>query len=192
MRRFLVALFAALALAPRLVYETVVEAGRLVWRAVRTVYPPTPALIEEAAEQELAQERREDAVPTVQGLDGVPPELAWGRAAMALLCDEIPPGGILDDAAEAYVERLDPVARGLLAAYPEADIGAHLLGQRPLPGLPRVPTLAEHHRSVNEAYVLLSRARSAAEAEQAWVSDVLAWLADKREHEPDYADYAPA
>ena len=140
MRRFLAsvmrAVAAALALAPRLVWE----GGK--WVA-RTFFPGAPQE-QTVAEQEMMEEllRPREIPAAVTGYEN--PDEAWGRAASDHL---IPlgtplhrPEEILDERAMSYLDSLDLSERSALLAHDARHIGQHLMGERKLKGLPPVPT----------------------------------------------------
>jgi hypothetical protein len=155
-RRFLSALAALVAV----VVILVVEGGKLVLRTVRAIVAPVPET--PRAEAELAAAIAEP-VPATGPRPHTPAE-EWGQAA---LCHLAPMGpedahraACLDDAAVAYLDALDLDERQRLARNSISDIGAHLLGDRALPGLPRVPSPAEYRDAeVTRTAAALAEAR---------------------------------
>ena len=140
MRRFLSALAGLVAFTVALV----LEGSRFVWRTVRAIVAPVPET--PRVEAELAAAIAEP-VPATGPRPHTPAE-EWGQAALAHLAPLGPEdahlAACLDDAAIAYLDALDLNQRKELARHDIGSIGAHLLGDRALPGLPRVPSPAEH------------------------------------------------
>jgi hypothetical protein len=174
-RRFVVAfarsLAAALAAMPRLVWE----GGKLV---AKTFFPGQPQ--EQAiAEEELMEEiMRSRPLPKADvGYDR--PDEAWGRAAGDHLipCGEpmVSPAAILDERAMAYLDSLDVMERAALLAYEPRHIGQHLMGERALKGLPKVPTGADWNEAEKARLAALAGPAKAGLAEiQARVDAVAA------------------
>lgn len=139
LRSFGLALAAALANMPRLVWE----GGK--WVA-KTFFPGQPQQ-EAMAEQELIEEiLRPRELPAVEtGYED--PREAWGRAAADRMmpCGEplVHPEAVLDERAQCYLDSLNVMERAALLAYEPKHIGLFLLGERKLKGLPPVPTAAE-------------------------------------------------
>ncbi|MBK3397702.1 hypothetical protein [Methylobacterium ajmalii] len=133
------AAFAAMACAPRLVWD----GTRFVLRAAASLIP-TPPQEEAVAEEELMAELNRPR--EILKADVVEPDVReeWGYAAGNHLvsCGE-PTKGVLDERAIAYLDALDIEERAALLAYEARHIGQHLMGERMLKGLPKVPTLAE-------------------------------------------------
>ncbi|MEH3144080.1 MAG: hypothetical protein PGN34_01705 [Methylobacterium frigidaeris] len=134
------AAFAALARAPRLVWD----GTRFVLRASAAVLP-TPPQEEALAEEELLAELNRPR--EILKADIAEPDVReeWGHAAGSHLfpCGEERAAGVLDERAVAYLNSLDVEERAALLAYEARHIGQHLMGERVLKGLPKVPTLAE-------------------------------------------------
>ena len=133
MRRMLRLIMALLAMAKALVWDGV----RWTWRAARTVLgAPSPDVAEAVAEA--------DAV------EAPPAELTadeeTGLAALALVApfQGDAPTKPLPSHLEHYVKGLNRDERIKLASKFPDRIGRHLRGVEPIPGLPVVPTPAQH------------------------------------------------
>ncbi|BCM83606.1 hypothetical protein [Methylobacterium indicum] len=133
------AVAAALARAPRLVWD----GTRFVLRAAAALVP-TPPQEEALAEEELMAELNRPRQLVKADVAEVDPREEWGYAAGNHLvsCGE-PTKGVLDERAMAYLDSLDIEERAALLAYEARHIGAFLLGERKLKGLPPVPTAAQ-------------------------------------------------
>ncbi|KMO22320.1 hypothetical protein [Methylobacterium platani] len=149
----------ALAAAGRVTLVPVIEAGRLVWRTVRSALTPADPIGE--AEAAFEAEAAEPA-PAPAPLSA---EEAWGRAALAHLMGE-EYEAVLDEAATAYLDGLSVDQQVALSRHDNAAVGRHLLGERLLPSLPRPPTPAEF-RAIEAART----AAAAAEAQEALRGD---------------------
>lgn len=170
------AALAALALAPRMVWE----GGK--WVA-KTVFPGQPQQ-EAIAEQELMEEiMRPRPLPKADvGCEN--PHEAWGRAAAdhMMPCGEplVRPEAVLDERARAYLDSLDVMERAALLAYEPRHIGQHLLGERVLKGLPKVPTAAEFTDAEKARLAALAGPAKAGLAEiQARVNEVAAVIKEE-------------
>ncbi len=144
LRSFFAAVFRAAALAMARAPKLVWDGTRFVLRAAAAILP-TPPQEEAIAEEELMAElnRPRELVKA----DIVEPDVReeWGYAAGNHLvsCGEEPAAGVLDERAIAYLDSLDIEERAALLAYEAKYIGAFLLGERVLKGLPKVPTAAQ-------------------------------------------------
>lgn len=137
MKRLFAAIARALAAMKRAVLVPVIEAGKLVWRAVASLAPHDPIAEAEAAVEAQAAE----PAPAPVALS---PAEQWGRAAVAFLTGEEPEAAALDDAARFYLDALSLDQQVALSQNEPAVIGRHLLGERLLPTLPRPMTPAEY------------------------------------------------
>ncbi|MBE7196327.1 MAG: hypothetical protein INR70_00790 [Parafilimonas terrae] len=186
MRRFLAsvmrAVAAALALAPRLVWE----GGK--WVA-KTFFPGPPQQ-EAIAENELMAElMRPREIPSVDtGYDS--PDEAWGRAAADRLvpCGESlhRPEAILDERALAYLDSLDIMQRAAILAYEPRHIGQFLLGERVLKNLPPVPTAAQFTEGEKQRLAALAVPVRNGLAEMQAKVDGVAALMREQGYEPTY------
>lgn len=168
MRFFAAAIRAALvamATAPKLVWD----GFRWVARAV-TAPPPAVAEAQAEAIAEIEAMAQEDAAAKAKPA-ATPAAIheAWGRAAVAHLAPlpGQPPEATacLDDAARCYLNRLTPAQALKLASLEPRHVGAHLLGDRPLPALPRPLTVAEWQAEEKERLAASAGPRPRPDAE---------------------------
>jgi hypothetical protein len=159
------AAMAAMAAAPRLVWD----GARWVARAV-TAPPPAVAAAQAEAMSEIEAAAREDAAAQVKPAS-TPAAVheAWGRAAVAHLAPlpgQAPAAtACLDEAAKRYLDRLSPEQALKLASLEARHIGAHLLGDRRLGGLPRPLTVAEWQAEEKERLAAAAGSRLRPDAE---------------------------
>ncbi|ACS39110.1 hypothetical protein [Methylorubrum extorquens] len=176
---------AALARAPRLVWD----GTKFVLRAAASILP-TPPQEEAIAEQELMAElmRPRELPKADTGYED--PHEAWGRAAGDFLvpCGEplVRPEAVLDERARAYLDALNVMERAALLAYDARHIGQHLLGDRKLKGLPRVPTAAEFTDAEKQRLAALAVPVKAGLAEMQKKVDSVAALMREQGYEPVY------
>lgn len=137
LKAIVAAMARALAAMKRITLVPVIEAGKLVWRAVQALAPHDPVAEAEAAVEAQAAE----PAPAPVALS---PAEQWGRAAVAFLTGEEPEAATLDDAARFYLDALSLDQQVALSQNEPAVIGRHLLGERLLPTLPRPMTPAEY------------------------------------------------
>jgi len=133
MRRFMLMVMAALAMMPALVWD----GARWTWRVARAVMgAPKPDVAEAVAEADAVE-----APPTALTADE-----ETGLAALALIApfQGEEPDIRLPAHQEWYVRELNPAERLKLASRTPDRIGRHLRHEDTIPGLPVVPTAAQH------------------------------------------------
>ncbi|MCJ2015579.1 hypothetical protein [Methylobacterium sp. J-076] len=142
MRRFMMMVMAALALAPALVWD----GCRWTWRVARAVLgAPAPDVSEALAEADAVE------APAAE-LSG---DEETGLAALGLIAPFAgeEPTVELPAHQEHYVRSLTVAERMKMASKTADRIGRHLRGVDTIPGLPVVPTLAQHSARVLDAYL---------------------------------------
>lgn len=133
MRRLMKLIMMALALAPALVWD----GARWTWRVARAVMgAPAPDVADALAEADAVE------APPAE----LTPDEETGLAALALIApfQGEQPGKQLLSHQEWYVRELNPAERLKLASRTPDRIGRHLRHEDTIPGLPVVPTAAQH------------------------------------------------
>lgn len=173
MKSIIAAVAKALATMAAVITIPVIEAGKLVWKTVRAALVPEQPVADAEADLQaaLAEPVADVQLPT--------PAEEWGRAAGEFL---IPTGvgnpeAVLDRAACAYLASLDVMERATILAHSPEHIGQHLLGERTLRGLPKVPTAAEFAGAEGQAMAAKAETvragMKAVDERVAWVQSIL-------------------
>lgn len=189
MKTFARLLARALAAMGIVTWISLIEAGKMVRKAIRTVMAP-PASQEDIADEEYARAVTRaaiDSLPEPLTLEAIRAE--WGEAAKLVLHGVPCPEGTLDEAAIAYLQGLPRTQAGMLVSCPALRIGEHLSGDGLIPGLPRVPSLSEYYRTTTSAESLALHDAAQEALDRRHVTDVLEWLLDAQAVEPDPAHY---
>ncbi|UYO00231.1 MAG: hypothetical protein KIT02_03115 [Devosia sp.] len=142
MRSIIKAIAAILKAMPRLVLERAQIAGRWIQRLVAVPAPVEPEAPEPPTARDTADEEHLAAIRT---------------AAAHIAAGQLPPSRAVDKLTEMDFEWLAAISRPMLCKIvgaPDADLLAHIRGNRPLRGV-----LARDHNAVNEYRAAMRRKR---------------------------------
>jgi hypothetical protein len=143
--------------------QAVIATTRLVWEGgkwvLKSLSPVPPARQAPAAAGSAADalsalaEVTETPAPASAALpapEAVDPVVEWGLVAQQYAMSQIsvtggdePSLALLDEPATAWLKSLATIDLVRVANYPSGRVGEHMLGQRPISGLPLCPTMRE-------------------------------------------------
>jgi hypothetical protein len=169
MKRFLLALLAAIAALGRTTLVAVLESGRWVWRVARAVANvPEPDVAAAIAEADAVEPPAPALVPLTEA----------ERMGRQVICHLAPFGGEepadLPEYVAAYLDRLTPTQRIDLASLKPGRVGAFVLGtEAPPSGLLPVPSEAEYELAKNNLACARQEAIETAEANRLFALSVI-------------------